>query len=122
MTLPAATSRVFLRALTIEAHIGYYAFEKGVTQPLVIDIELHIDSLRFGDDNIARTVDYDVLARHAHELAATHVDLVETFAERLADRCLALNHVLAVRVHIEKPRAVPNAMAGVEITRVRTAG
>lgn len=119
MTLPAAASRVFLRDLTIEAHIGYYDFEKGVAQPLVIDIEITIDTLRFGDDNIAGTVDYDLLARHARELAATHVDLVETFAERLADRCLALNHVLAVRVHIEKPRAVPNAMAGVEITRVR---
>lgn len=119
MTLAAASSRVFLRALTLDAHIGYYAFEKGAAQPLVLDIELSLDTRRFGDDRISRTVDYDILARHAHELAASHVDLLETFAERLADRCLTLDHVLAVRVRIEKPRAVPNAMAGVEIVRLR---
>lgn len=121
MSLTAPASHVFLRALTLDAHIGYYAQEKGGRQPLVLDIELSIDTQRFGDDRISRTVDYDILARHAHELAASHVDLLETFAERLADRCLTLDHVLAVRVRIEKPRAVPNAMAGVEIVRLRPA-
>jgi len=119
MTSLTPSSRVLLRALTLDAHIGCYAHEKGVAQPLVIDIELTLDVLRFGDDRISRTVDYDILARHAHDLAKDHVDLVETFAEHLADRCLAIDHVLAVRIHIEKPRAVANAMAGVEIVRVR---
>ena len=45
MTLPAAASRVFLHDLTVEAHIGYYDFEKGVTQPLVIDVEISIDNI-----------------------------------------------------------------------------
>jgi 7,8-dihydroneopterin aldolase/epimerase/oxygenase len=113
-------SRVFLRALSLEAHIGYYAHEKGVTQPLVVDIELTLAGERFGGDDIHGTVDYDRLAKIARELASEHVDLLETFAERLAGRCLSFDLVQAVRVHIEKPRAVPGAMAGVEILRVKS--
>jgi 7,8-dihydroneopterin aldolase/epimerase/oxygenase len=112
-------SRVLLRALSLEAHIGYYAHEKGVTQPLVVDIELTLAGERFGGDDIHGTVDYDRLAKIARELASEHVDLLETFAERLASRCLSFDLVQAVRVHIEKPRAVPGAMAGVEILRVK---
>ncbi|MDQ0473796.1 dihydroneopterin aldolase [Labrys wisconsinensis] len=117
-----AVSRVFLRALTVEAHIGYYAHEKGVKQPLVVEVELTLDQARFGDDDIRRTVDYTQVARYAHTLAESHVDLIETFVERLADLCLAMTHVVAVRVRVEKPRAVPGAMAGVEVVRVRRAG
>lgn len=112
-------SRVFLRALTLEAHIGYYTHEKGVSQPLVVDVELTLAGESFGEDDIHGTVDYDRVAKIARELAGEHVDLLETFAERLATRCLAFALVKAVRVHIEKPRAVPEAMAGVEIVRVK---
>lgn len=116
---PAALSRVFLRALTLDAHIGYYAHEKGVTQPLIVDIEVTLTGTKLGDDRLDGTVDYDALARHARALAETHVDLVETFAERLAQRCLGLAHVGAVRIRVEKPRAVAGAVAGVEIVRTR---
>ena len=119
MTVPQPYSRVFLRALTLEAHIGYYAFEKGVSQPLVVDVELTLGGESFGEDDIHGTVDYDKIAKIARELASEHVDLLETFAERLATRCLDFSLAKAVRVHIEKPRAVPGAMAGVEIVRVK---
>ncbi|CAM5774547.1 7,8-dihydroneopterin aldolase [Labrys miyagiensis] len=115
-------SRVFLRALTLEAHIGYYAHEKGVTQPLIVDVELMLSGETFGHDDIHGTVDYDKIASIARELAGGHVDLLETFAERLAARCLAFPLVKSVRVRIEKPRAVPEAMAGVEIMRVKGEG
>jgi len=112
-------SRVLLRALCLNAHIGYYAHEKGVRQPLVVDVELTLKTTRFGDDDIHGTVDYDKVAKIARDLADTHVDLVETFCENLADRCLALPLVIAVRLHIDKPQAVPGAIAGVEIFRVK---
>ncbi len=119
MTMPQPYSRVFLRAFALEAHIGYYEHEKGVTQPLIVDIELTLGEARFGDDEIDGTIDYDKIAAIGRELAASHVDLLETFAERLAQRCLAFERAVAVRVHVEKPRAVPGAMAGVEILRVK---
>jgi 7,8-dihydroneopterin aldolase/epimerase/oxygenase len=119
MTQLRPYSRVFLRALNLDAHIGYYDHEKGVKQPLIVDVELTLAGESFGGDDIHGTVDYDKVAKLARELAAEHVDLLETFAQHLAERCLALALVEAVRVHIEKPRAVPGAMAGVEIFRVK---
>jgi dihydroneopterin aldolase len=114
-----AASRVFLRSLQLDAHIGYYAHEKGTPQPLIADVELTLGAARFGDDDIHGTVDYGRIAEAAHALAGEHVDLIETFAERLAQKCLAFALVSSVKVRIEKPRAVPGAMAGVEIVRIK---
>lgn len=111
------TNRVFVRDLRVEAYIGYYEHEKGHTQPLVIEIELSVSATDFHSDRLNRTVDYDVIAGHARTLAKTHVDLVETFAERLADACLAHPLAQAVRIRIEKPQALADAIAGVEIVR-----
>lgn len=119
MTDAAPASLVFLRDLTVEARIGYYAHEKASTQPLVVTIELTLDVARFEDEDLAGTVDYTALAADVHALAARHVDLIESFAERLAAQCLARPHVRTARVRIAKPNAVPNAIAGVEIVRRR---
>jgi 7,8-dihydroneopterin aldolase/epimerase/oxygenase len=110
-------SRVFLRDLAIEADIGVYAEEKGVPQPLNVSIELTLEVERFAEEDLAGTVDYTALARYARDLGKTHIDLIETFAERLARKCLGFPHVAEALVRIEKPRAVPNAIAGVEIRR-----
>jgi 7,8-dihydroneopterin aldolase/epimerase/oxygenase len=110
-------SRVFLRDLEIEADIGYYAEEKGVKQPLLVTMELTLGLRRFREEALHETVDYTELARRARALGDAHIDLIETFAERLAAECLAFPAVDSVRVEVRKPRAVPGAMAGVEIVR-----
>ena len=84
----------------------------------MVTIELTLDATRFATESLERTVDYTKLAAHAHALGATHIDLIETFAERLAEHCLAFAGVAAARIRVEKPRAVPQAMAGVEIVRL----
>ena len=112
-------NRVFLRDMKIAAHIGYYSHEKGRTQPLVVSVEIAVEAADFHGDKLNETVDYDIIAGHVRALAAHHVDLVETFAEKLATLCLAHPLVNAVRVHIDKPEAVPGAVAGVEIIRTR---
>jgi 7,8-dihydroneopterin aldolase/epimerase/oxygenase len=113
------TSRVYLRDHRIEADIGVYAEEKGVLQPLIVTIELALDVPRFVEEELGETADYTRLASFAKDLGKDHIDLIETFAERLADRCLALPRVLEARIRIEKPKAVQDAMAGVEIRRRR---
>lgn len=117
--LPPDLTRVFLHALQVDARIGYYEHEKGRTQPLLIDVDLTIAGEALDADELGRTIDYDLIASHARSLAATHVDLVETFAERLAAACLSHPLALAARIRIEKPQAVAKAIAGVEITRHR---
>ena len=71
---------------------------------------------------IGETVNYEHIRRHARAIAeAGHILLVETFAWRLAQACLAEPRALKVRVRVEKPLALaPDAeAAGVEIVVAR---
>ena len=113
-------ARVFVRGLKVEAEVGVYAHERGKTQPLIVDVELDVTTVHA--ERLAQTVNYETIATAARELAAEgHIELVETFAERLAERCLVDPRVTRARVRVEKPLALaPHAeAAGVEITAVR---
>ena len=118
-TLPKCVSAtVFVRALTVEVEIGVYTHEHGRRQPLIVDVELEIDPPAAGWRSIGETVNYERVGEHARTIAdAGHIGLVETFAWRLAQACLAEPRVLRVKVRVEKPMALsPNALAaGVEI-------
>jgi len=114
------TSKVFVTGVQVQAQIGVYKHEIGRVQPLVVDVELDVPT--DASDRLADTVNYETILAAAQELAAQgHVDLVETFAHRLAARCLADPRVSRARVRIEKPLALaPHAVgAGVEIVLAR---
>ncbi len=124
MTEPAeaqarcVSATVFVRALTVEVEIGVYTHEHGRRQPLVVDVELDIDPPAAGWRSIGETVNYERVGEHARAIAAAgHIGLVETFAWRLAQACLAEPRVSRVKVRVEKPMALaPHAeAAGVEI-------
>ena len=113
-------TKVFVRGLKVEAWIGVYDHEHGRQQPLVIDVELDVSASHC--EQLGDTVNYETILRSAQEIAAEgHIDLVETFAERLAQACFADDRVTRARVRVEKPLALaPHAAAaGVEITAVR---
>lgn len=114
------SSTVFVTGLKVQAQIGVYKHEIGRVQPLIVDVELDVPT--GSSDRLAETLNYETILQTAQELASEgHIDLVETFAHRLADRCLADPRVTRARVRIEKPLALaPHAVgAGVEITLVR---
>lgn len=113
-------TRVFVTGLRIEAEIGVYAHERGRAQPLIVDVEL--DLAVAGAERLADTVNYEHVARHAQQIAAEgHINLVETFAERLAMACLEDPRVSRAKVRVDKPQALAPAAsgAGVEIVVVR---
>ena len=114
------TSKVFVTGVKVQAEIGVYRHEIGRLQPLVIDVELDVPT--DGSDRLADTLNYQVILASAQAVAAGgHIALVETFAHRLAERCLADPRVTRARVRIEKPLALaPDAVgAGVEIIVAR---
>jgi dihydroneopterin aldolase len=111
------SSKVFVTGVKVQAEIGVYRHEIGRVQPLIVDVELDVPT--DASDRLADTFNYEAILQAAQDLAAQgHVHLVETFAHRLADRCLADPRVTRARVRIEKPLALaPHAVAaGVEIT------
>ena len=114
------TTKVFVRGLHLDAEVGVYPHERGRLQPLVVDVELDIAAAGF--ERLSDTIDYSSIAAAARELAASgHIELVEVFAERLAERCFTDPRVTRAKVRVEKPQALaPEAAgAGVEITAVR---
>lgn len=105
-----ALQRVFVRGLRLQAAIGVHAHEHGRTQPLLVDVDL--DAELELDDRLASTINYETVVTAARKVIdAGHLQLVETFARRLADACLRDPRVRRVRVRVEKPKALPDAAA-----------
>jgi dihydroneopterin aldolase len=115
-------TKVFVTGVEVQAEIGVYRHEVGRLQPLKVDIELDVPTA--GAERLADTLNYETLLAAAQAVASQgHIQLVETFAERLAHACLADPRVTRARVRVEKPLALaPHATgAGVEVTLVRPA-
>jgi dihydroneopterin aldolase len=115
-----AMTRVFVTGLKVQAEIGVYRHEIGRVQPLVVDVELDVPTA--GAERLSETLNYETILEAARAIAgAGHIELVETFAERLGRACLADPRVTQARVRVEKPLALaPDAVgAGVEIILVR---
>ena len=118
--LRTVMTKVFVTGVRIQAEIGVYKHEVGRAQPLVVDVELDVPTA--GAERLADTLNYETILESAQRIAgAGHIQLVETFAERLARACLDDPRVTRARVRVEKPLALaPDATgAGVEITVVR---
>ncbi|MBI1392001.1 MAG: dihydroneopterin aldolase [Alphaproteobacteria bacterium] len=111
---------VFLRGLRLDAWIGAYEFEAQRRQPIVIDIAIDVISPAAPvNDDLGGVLCYDRVHRNVRSLlAAGHIKLVETLAERIATSILEHPLAIAVTVRVEKPSAVPAADGvGVEIRR-----
>ena len=115
-----ASAKTFVRDIRVEAEIGVYDFEYGHTQPLMVEVEL--DVAQSGFDDLGDIINYEHIVNWTREVAAVgHIELVETFAHRVALACMRDPRVLAARVRVEKPEALSPAVAGVEITLRRGA-
>ena len=113
---------VFVRDLELGAKIGVHTFERTTTQPVRINVDLAVDEAAYRPtDELADVVCYeDIVDAIKAIIAQGHVNLVETLAERIADRCLIDPRIEAVRVRVEKLHVIAEAASvGVEIERLR---
>lgn len=115
--VPAAGTAVItlvrVRDLPLSAVIGINPDELGRRQPLIVSVELTLAAGRV--ETLDQSVDYRRIAAEAERLAENHVTLIEVFAHRLAERCLALGPVLDVDVSICKPQALVRGTASVSV-------
>jgi 7,8-dihydroneopterin aldolase/epimerase/oxygenase len=118
----ARVRHVFVRDLDLMALIGIYDHEKVKPQRIVVNVDLSVQEAQGPmSDDIDHVVSYEIVVKKIEAIvAAGHVNLVETLAEKFAEACLRDKRVLAARVRIEKPDIIPNARSvGVEIERGR---
>jgi len=112
--------RIFVRNLVLPIAIGVYDEEQGITQKVGFTIEAEVAAgVSPKGDNIEEVPSYDDLTNAVKGIvAAGHINLVETLAARIAERCLADTRIVRVLVRIEKLERGPDAV-GVEIVRSR---
>ncbi|HET8726777.1 MAG TPA: dihydroneopterin aldolase [Alphaproteobacteria bacterium] len=115
------TRHLFVHDLVLTASIGVYEHEHAAPQRIRVSMDLAVEETGPAEDHIDRVVSYEPLVNVARNaVAAGHVKLVETLAERLAEECLADPRVRSARVRVEKLDVFPDAgSVGVEIERVR---
>ena len=113
---------VFVRDLQLRAMLGIHDHEKLEPQRIIVNVDLSVRERGEPlDDDIGKVVSYEKVVDHIRQIIAKgHVHLVETLAEMVAVECLANPWVVAVKVRIEKPDIIPEAVSvGVEIERKR---
>ena len=98
---------IALHGLRAKGYHGVLPRERAEGQTFVVDVRLGVDTrAAAATDELARTVDYGVLAEEVTAVVAGEpCDLVETLAQRIADRCLAHPPVGWAEVTVHKPGA-----------------
>jgi dihydroneopterin aldolase len=113
---------LFVRGIEARALIGVDAWERQGPQTVLIDLEFGCDAARAARrDDVEDAVNYRTVAKTALAFAeSSRVRLVETLAERLAERLMSECALPWVRVRVAKPGAVRfSRECGVEIERGR---
>ena len=120
-TAPSDTlDRISVRDHIVEVEIGAFQAERGVTQRICFNIVVEVQPLSGPiDDDVDRILSYDRVTEAIQaELAVERLALLETLAERVAERILLEPQAMRVFLHIEKLDRGPGAL-GVEIVRAR---
>lgn len=110
---------IFVRDFVLGVNVGVYAEEKGVTQEISFSVEAYLaPGVKSLTDDIAEVPSYADIIDGIEAIAREgHIELVETFAERIAAHCLKDRRIAEVRVRLEKLERGPRR--GVEIVRGR---
>ncbi|MBP0481098.1 dihydroneopterin aldolase [Sagittula salina] len=116
----APRDRISLRDHIVEVEIGAFQAERGTKQRVCFNVVVEVAPFTGEiEDDVDRILSYDrVTEAIAHELAAERLNLLETLAERIAERILLEPQALRAFVRIEKLDRGPGAL-GVEIVRAR---
>lgn len=109
-----AFQTVFLQGQRLDARIGVFEHEKGRTQPLQVDLEVRVNAARFTprNDRLDEVFDYQAVRAAVLAVAASgHIQLLETFADRVLARILELPDVQGARIRISKFTAFEDCSA-----------
>ncbi len=116
----APLDRISVRDYEREVEIGAFQSERGVQQRIRFNVVLEVsrhDAAR--DDDVDKVISYDTITEAIElQLTTERINLLETLAERVAERCLEDARAVRVFVRIEKLDRIPGTL-GVEIVRMR---
>jgi dihydroneopterin aldolase len=110
---------VSVRDLGVQAVIGVHDWEREITQMLVFTVDMAADVRSAArHDDLADALDYSAVARTiASVVRDGRFRLIETAAERVAERLLADHPVAWLRLEVRKPVAGGGYTAAITIER-----
>jgi dihydroneopterin aldolase len=115
--------RIELEGMVFSGRHGVRPAERQEAQEFKVDVEVDADLLAPGrSDSVEDTVDYRRIRSIARDvIEGESAKLIETLAQRIAERVLELERVAAVSVRVAKrPQSMrPIDAAAVKITRSR---
>ena len=117
--------RIVLKGVRGRGFHGVLGHERETGQEFVVDVTLGVLSISKAakTDDLRHTVDYGGVATMILEvIEGPPVNLIETLAALIAEKCLAFDYVRAVTVTVHKPQApipVDFDDVAVRITRTR---
>lgn len=114
----ALATHVRVDGLRISARIGINSDERGRRQPLLVSVDLELAD-KGPVSSLGQSVDYRRIAAEAEDLGSDHIELIETYALLLGERCLDLGPVERVEIIVAKPEALPDGTASVRISLTR---
>ena len=116
----APLDRISVRDYERAVEIGAFQSERGVEQRIRFNVVLEVsrhDAAR--NDDVDKVISYDTITEAIElQLTTERINLLETLAERVAERCLEDARAVRAFVRIEKLDRIPGTL-GVEIVRMR---
>ncbi len=115
--------RISVRDYTRDVEIGAFKSERGQKQRIRFNVVLEVSRHTAAQsDDVDKVISYDLIVEAIEaQLSTERINLLETLAERVAERCLTDRRVVKAYVRIEKLDRIPGAL-GVEIVRFRLPG
>jgi 7,8-dihydroneopterin aldolase/epimerase/oxygenase len=115
------TDYVSVRDLSVLAVIGVHDWERELEQPLLFSVEMAADVRRAAaTDDLADALDYSAVAATIVAVVREgKFHLIETAAERVAERLLADFPVSWLRLELRKPITAGAYTAAITIERSR---
>jgi dihydroneopterin aldolase len=115
------TDTVSIRDLRVPAVIGVHDWEREIEQTLIVSVDMAADVARTAvSDDLADALDYSAVAETiAAVLRAGKFRLIETAAERVAERLLADFRLPWLRLELRKPITTGGYTAIIALERAR---
>ena len=113
---------IHLRRIKATCILGLHPAERTLPRTVWFNVSLEIDTRRAGlSDKIGDTLNYELVEDEVIAAAEKgNYFLAEALAQRVAEVCLRHTQVMAVRVVVDKPGALPHTESiAVEILRKR---
>jgi 7,8-dihydroneopterin aldolase/epimerase/oxygenase len=113
------TDIVSIKDLGVSAVIGVYDWEREAEQRLTVSVDMAADVAKAASrDDITDALDYSAVAQKVRAVVTEgKFQLIETAAERVAQRLVADYSLSWVRVQVVKPVATEGYTAAITIER-----